>query len=83
MPLTSKLIVYYTVLSQFYRSRVFTSKNTVITCHLIACIPHVFHFFAFTLKTISDVIGLNRLIGYRPTFRLKTYRTRLPEKRRN
>ena len=58
--LTSKLIFQYTVLGPFHRSRVFMRidiRRSFDYMHF-ACFP----FFAFALKKISDVIGLNRLM---------------------
>ena len=58
---TSKLIFCYAVLGPFT-----DHVYKLYTCHLIAYILPVFHFFEFTLEKISDVIGLNRLyVGLR------------------
>ena len=58
--LTLKLIFQYTALGPFHRSRVFMRIDIrrSFDCMHFACFP----FFRFTLKKISDVIGLNRLL---------------------
>ena len=53
---------------EFLATRLSMRINIRIACHLIACICLI-SFFAFTLKKISDVLGVNRLcsFSFRPT----------------